>query len=130
MEEAITSSQLEGAATTREVAKEMIREGRQPRDRGERMILNNYMTMRQIGAMQKEPLSKEMIFELHRRVTDGTLDDPGAAGRLRCDNEYRVVGDEFGEIFHRPRPPNSLRPGCPQCVTSPISLNRKDLSIP
>jgi len=28
MEEAITSSQLEGAATTREVAKEMIRTGR------------------------------------------------------------------------------------------------------
>jgi Fic family protein len=86
----------------------MIREGRPPRDRSERMILNNYMTMRQIGAMQKEPLSKDMIFELHRRVTDGTLDDPGGAGRLRRDNEYRVVGDEFGEIFHRPPPAEQL----------------------
>src|SRR5262245_6442898 len=35
-EEAITSSQLEGAMTTREVAKDMIRTGRPPRDRGER----------------------------------------------------------------------------------------------
>ena len=41
LEESITSSQLEGAATTREIAKEMIRNGRQPRDRGERMIFNN-----------------------------------------------------------------------------------------
>ena len=37
IEESTTSSQLEGASTTREVAKEMIREGREPRDRSERM---------------------------------------------------------------------------------------------
>lgn len=42
VEEAITSSQLEGASTTRKVAKTMIQEGRAPRDRSERMILNNY----------------------------------------------------------------------------------------
>jgi hypothetical protein len=34
MEEAITSSQMEGAATTRDVAKAMIRSRRPPRDRG------------------------------------------------------------------------------------------------
>src|SRR5207249_11612300 len=44
MEEAITSSQLEGAATTREVAKKMLAEGRKPRDRSERMIYTNYLT--------------------------------------------------------------------------------------
>src|SRR3954466_2185447 len=65
IEEAITSSQLEGAATTREVAKEMIREGRSPRDRSERMILNNYVTMQRIGEVRKEALSKDLIFELH-----------------------------------------------------------------
>ncbi len=32
VEESITSSQLEGAATTKKVAKEMIRQGRKPRD--------------------------------------------------------------------------------------------------
>ncbi len=48
IEEAITSSQLEGASTTREVAKQMIGEGRKPRDRSERMILNNYQTMQRI----------------------------------------------------------------------------------
>jgi hypothetical protein len=41
IEEAIASSQLEGASTTREVAKDMLRSGRKPRDPSERMILNN-----------------------------------------------------------------------------------------
>ena len=48
-QEAVTSSQLEGAATTRAVAKEMLRTGRPPRTRGERMILNNYLTMQRIA---------------------------------------------------------------------------------
>jgi len=53
IEEAITSSQLEGATTTRPVAKEMIRSGRQPRDESERMILNNYRTMQRIGELRR-----------------------------------------------------------------------------
>src|SRR5260370_32641347 len=42
IEEAITSSQLEGASTTHKVAKDMIRTCRQPRTRDERTILNHY----------------------------------------------------------------------------------------
>jgi len=45
VEEAITSSQLEGASTTRRVAKELLATGRQPRDRSEQMIVNNYQAM-------------------------------------------------------------------------------------
>ncbi len=45
IEEAITSSQLEGASTTRKVAKEMLREGRSPRTHSEQMIYNNYRAM-------------------------------------------------------------------------------------
>jgi Fic family protein len=108
MEEAITSSQLEGAATTREVAREMIRQRRQPRNRGEQMILNNFLTMQQVGGLRDQPLSPELIFEIHRLVTQETLDDPTAAGRTRRDDEYRVVGDEFGEVFHRPPPAGQL----------------------
>ena len=57
IQEAITSSQLEGAATTREVAKEMIRSGRTPRDKSERMILNNYRTMQEIIRLKDQPMS-------------------------------------------------------------------------
>jgi Fic family protein len=102
MEEAITSSQLEGAVTTREVAKEMIRTGRKPRDISEQMILNNYVTMQRIRALKKEPLSQELIFQIHRLVTENTLDDPTAAGRFRRADEKRVVGDDYGQIYHEP----------------------------
>ncbi len=102
MEEAITSSQLEGAATTREVAKEMIRTGRQPRDSSERMILNNYLTMQRVVELRAEALSPELVFAIHRLVTDKTLPDPTAAGRFRRPDEKRVVGDDFGEVFHDP----------------------------
>lgn len=102
IEEAITSSQLEGAATTREVAKEMIRTGRAPRDTSEQMILNNYLTMQRIAELKQEALSPETVFAIHRLVTEKTLEDAMAAGRFRKSDEERVVGDDFGEIFHNP----------------------------
>ena len=108
IEEAITSSQLEGAVTTRLVAKEMIRTGRKPRDRSEQMILNNYQTMRRIGQLKDERLSQELVFEIHRLMTDRTLDNPSAAGRFRRVDEDISVGNEYGEVFHAPPPAGRL----------------------
>jgi Fic family protein len=102
MDEAITSSQLEGAATTRLIAKEMIRTGRSPRDKSERMILNNFDAMREIGKLKTEKLTKELIFHLHGIVTRETLDDPTAAGRFRRLNETVRVEDVYGSVFHDP----------------------------
>ncbi|NJM36568.1 MAG: Fic family protein [Akkermansiaceae bacterium] len=102
MDEAITSSQLEGAVTTREVAKDMLRSGRNPKDKSERMIFNNYRTMGHIREIKNQDMTPELIFELHRMVTDGTLDNPGAAGRLRQPDELITVEDEEGEIMHLP----------------------------
>ncbi|VAW56856.1 hypothetical protein MNBD_GAMMA07-113, partial [hydrothermal vent metagenome] len=65
IEESITSSQLEGAATTRKVAKEMIRQKRKPRDKSETMILNNYHAMEYIKEISNENLTPELIYELH-----------------------------------------------------------------
>lgn len=55
MEEAIRSSQLEGATTPRVVAKELLRSGRGPRDHSERMIVNNYRTIQYVKEMGNEP---------------------------------------------------------------------------
>jgi Fic family protein len=108
IEEAITSSQLEGAVTTREVAKEMIRTGRPPRDTSEQMILNNYVTMQRIAELKQEPLSPELVLSLHRLVTEKTLENAAAAGRLRRPEEKLVVGDDYGEVFHDPPPAAEL----------------------
>jgi len=102
IEEAITSSQLEGAATTRKVAKEMIRAGRKPSNKSERMILNNFLTMKEIAPLKNEPLSPELVFKIHESITRGTLDDPSSAGRFRSKYEDVVVADASGTVFHIP----------------------------
>ncbi len=108
IQEAITSSQLEGAATTRKVAKEMIRTGRPPRDRSEQMILNNFKTMQQIGKLKAEPLSKELVFKIHRMITDKTLGDSSETGRFHRPDERIVVGNMYNEVFHDPPPAEQL----------------------
>ena len=83
IEEAITSSQLEGAATTRRVAKEMLQTGRDPRTQDERMIWNNYQAMEFVGDHRDDEITPDLMRELHAVVTDGTLSDPAEAGRSR-----------------------------------------------
>lgn len=103
IQESITSSQIEGAATTRRVAKEMLRSGRPPRDKSEQMILNNFHTMQQIRIWKDQPLSPALIFEMHRTITDQTLDKPDGAGRFRRADEPVTVEDTIsGDILHNP----------------------------
>lgn len=101
-EEAITSSQLEGAATTREVAKDMLQRGRAPRNRSEQMIYNNYQAMQFIRQLRDAPLTPGVIFEVHRLVTNQTLDDVECAGRFRRADEAIHIVDETGRILHVP----------------------------
>ena len=108
-EEAIRSSQLEGAATTRQVAKEMLRTGRPPRDRSERMILNNYRAMRAIGERRHESLTPALVCEIHRVVTEETLTDPCAPGVLQSPSDERIaVYSDTGDLLHRPPPAEQL----------------------
>ena len=102
IQEAITSSQLEGAVTTRKIAKEMLQAGRKPKDRSEQMILNNFRTMQRIGKVKDEPLSRKLVFELHELVTQSTLDDDTAVRRFRKKDEKIVIGDMYNEVFHEP----------------------------
>ncbi|MBI5342114.1 MAG: Fic family protein [Deltaproteobacteria bacterium] len=103
MEEAIASSQIEGAATTRKVAKEMLRTGRSPRNRAERMILNNYVTIQKIKKYIKQPLTIEMLHDLQMSMTEGTLQDTSASGRFRTESDEIVVIDESdGQVLHVP----------------------------
>jgi Fic family protein len=110
MEEAIRSSQLEGATTSRVVAKEMLRTGREPRDRSERMILNNYRALQFMRDEMGDLLNPETVLELHRVLTEGTLDDPSAAGRLQVPGEHRVAvfDRDDGKPIHVPPPADQL----------------------
>jgi Fic family protein len=108
VEESIASSQLEGASTTRAVAKRMLMENRSARDRSERMIRNNYQTMQRILEIKDQRMTNELLCEIHRMVTDGTFQDASASGRFRRSAENILVTDQFGEILHVPPPAEEL----------------------
>ena len=103
MEEAIYSSMIEGAATTRKVAKEMLRLKKQPKDRSQQMIVNNYNTIQFISSHKDTPLSVELLLQIHRLITEKTLKNEEDAGRFRKDEDDIVVFDVMaGETVHTP----------------------------
>lgn len=109
IEEAFRSSQLEGASTTRAVAKDMLRTKRTPRTKSERMILNNFDAMEWVREHQQQPLTAAAVFELHRIVTHGTLEHGDGAGRFRGPGEdVRVIDPSDGEVLHDPPPADQL----------------------
>lgn len=111
IEEAITSSQLEGAVTSRRDAKRMIKNNDRPRDLSEQMILNNYHAMQHISENQHAEFTPAAICELHRIVTEGTLDDPRSAGNLQQNpdpaDRVKVYGDQ-DQVLHSPPPVEEL----------------------
>jgi Fic family protein len=101
MEEAIASSILEGAATTRRVAKEMLRKGRKPKNSSEQMVLNNYEALTFILNHKDDPLTPSLLLEIHRLVTKGTIDRE-AVGQFRTNNDIVVANPVTGVVYHTP----------------------------
>lgn len=105
LEEAIASGQLEGAHTTRQAAKKMITEKREPRNKDEQMILNNYNTIVKIDENYKDrSLSDDLLFEMHRMLTQKTIEDD-QQGRFRKNSDNIVVQGRIGNqeyITHIP----------------------------
>ena len=102
MEEAIASSQMEGASTTRKVAKEMLRRQAKPKDKSQQMILNNYNTIRYLSEHKNQDLSPELLLNIHKQITEKTLDNPNDEGRFRTDDNIYVVNGITGEVAHEP----------------------------
>lgn len=108
IEESISSSQMEGASTTRRVAKDMLRSGRDPEDLSEQMIFNNYNAMRFIKDLLNDgeiELTPRIILHLHMIVTDKTLtgEDEGMAGKLRKATDRIQVEDPLTHsVLHIP----------------------------
>jgi Fic family protein len=102
MDEAIASSQIEGATTTRKVAKDMLRKSERPKNKGQQMILNNYLTINYIKERASEQFSIGRLKEIHHSMTDHTLDDESDAGKLRQHNNILVMDGITGEIAHNP----------------------------
>ena len=108
MEEAIASSQMEGASTTRKVAKDMLRKKLSPMNKSQQMILNNYHTIQQLNEQKDKVLTMDVLLEIHQNISEHTLDNPADEGRLRNTDDIYVMDAINGEIAHTPPSHNEI----------------------
>ncbi|MBY0263678.1 MAG: Fic family protein, partial [Phycisphaerales bacterium] len=110
MSEAAESSILEGAASTRQDAIRLLREGREPATLGERMIVNNYIAMQRLKQDLDRPLSLDLLLEWHEALTAGTMDAADVGRVRRADENVRIDDTRTGETIFTP-PPTDFLPG-------------------
>ena len=102
MEEAIYSSKMEGASTTRIVAKDMLRKKKSPQNKSQQMIANNYNTIQYIVEHKDEPMTEETLLHIHRLMTEKTMDNPEDTGRFRTNDKVVVADMVEGDIIYTP----------------------------
>lgn len=102
MEEAIASSQMEGASTTRKVAKDMLRKQLKPKNTGQQMISNNYATIQYLVENQSQEFSLEQLKDIQRLITHNTLSNKEYEGNFRTSDNVMVMDSITGEIAHTP----------------------------
>lgn len=128
LEESIASSQIEGASTTRRRAREMVLNAEKPRDLGERMILNNYQTMRRIRGLADTPITPQLLLGLQESMTVDTLPHPEDVGVFRTTDDI-VVADEVNRVLYTP-PPASEVPAMIQALCDYANSQDSDFEHP
>jgi Fic family protein len=108
-EESISSSLIEGAVTTRDDARVMLATGDKPKNKSERMIANNYATIRFVRENAARELTPELLLEIHALITRDTLDDSAQEGRFRVPTDRPVTLQHTdGTVVYTPPPPGEL----------------------
>ncbi len=76
IDEAVWSSVIEGAFTSRAEAAKIIRQDKAPANRSEQMIKNNYRAMLYVLEHLEEPISAKTLTDIAKLVTDNASDEP------------------------------------------------------
>ena len=100
-DEAISSSQLEGAATTTKVAQELLKRNRKPRSPDEKMITGNLKMMQFAWKKRDEDLSVDLILSLHQVGVDDIDNDHYTPGVFRTTDDV-VIADSDGATVYTP----------------------------
>lgn len=83
IDEAFSSSVIEGAFSTKARTKNMIKNKLDPTDKSEAMILNNYKALQFIVDHIDEPISEEIILSIYNIVTKDALDEEEIVEKYR-----------------------------------------------
>lgn len=107
-DESISSSQLEGAATTTRVAKELLKRNKKPRSEDEKMIVGNYKLMIFAWEHRESPLSLDLLREMHKVGVEGIDDDTYVPGNFRKSDDVHVINSD-GDVVHTPPAAETLK---------------------
>lgn len=98
LNEALNSSIIEGAFSTKKRLKELLNSKEEVKNKDEKMILNNYEVLKFIIKNIDKIFDKNLVLNIQKSITKETLDEND------IDEEYRVepvyVKNSRGEIIH------------------------------
>lgn len=98
LDEAVYSSIIEGAFTTKKEAREFIEKGREPKNKSEQMVKNNYEALTYVLENIDEPITEKTIFDIYALVTKDTLEEDYSTDSYRDDKVF--VQKANGDIVH------------------------------
>lgn len=99
IDEAVYSSIIEGAFTTKQEAREFIDNHREPKNKSEQMVKNNYDALTYVLEHIDASITAQTIFDIYEIVTKNTLDEDVPKNAYR--NVGVVVQTGHGEIVHK-----------------------------
>ena len=99
VDEAVYSSVIEGAFTSREQVADFIRQNKQPRNKSEQMVKNNYDALTYVLEHLEDEISEETILQIAKIVTRSAAEVQVTAYR---DGAVYVTGRE-GVVYTPPQ---------------------------
>jgi Fic family protein len=115
IEEAWASNIIEGAFTTHKRAQELVRRNLTPKDKNELMMKNNHQAMTFIIENRESDFSIDFILNLHRIITQDTLEDPEYAGKFRDDDVF--IRDKTNTVIFKPMTAEKIENSLKNLVT-------------
>jgi len=106
IDEAFNSSVIEGAFSTRKRAGEMIQNKEIPKDKSEKMILNNYRGIRFTLDNLECEITHDFIYKLWRIISKDTISEDDISDGYRNDEVF--VNNGIGEVVHEGSDHNQL----------------------
>lgn len=106
IDEAFSSSVIEGAYSTRKRAGEMIKNNLNPQNKSEKMIFNNYKALVYTIENIESEFSHSFIYKIWQILTEGTIDEDDMTKLYRTDkvfvernNEVIYEGPDFKLVY-------------------------------
>ncbi|MGL4913597.1 MAG: Fic family protein [Romboutsia sp.] len=107
-DESFYSSTIEGAFSTRKVAKELVMNKRVPLNKSEKMIYNNHMALKHGLDDEDEKISEKLMIDMFDLISKDTLDEDECIDKYRLEDV--VVRDTKGNIIHEGASVENIQP--------------------